>query len=272
VLIEYSHRFTATLDIIAIAALAAYVWRRYRSASRVFRSSITALGLVVVQAALGGIVVLSKLEALNVTLHLGTAMILAGTLVFAAVAAFSVDVEARSPATGFTSLARVTAGCAFALILVGGWVRGAGAGLAFGDWPLMGGRAVPDLSASPAALQFTHRALAVGLGVLVVALVVRAWRTPAKERTLAALATVAACLYGGQVLVGASLVWTRLAAAPEVAHVALASLLWGSLVATAAASRVCRIPVMPTEGRSRILDVTGSMPVGAGADHDGGSR
>jgi heme A synthase len=133
----------------------------------------------------------------------------------------------------------VAAGWAFALILVGGWVRGAGAGLAFRDWPLMDGQLIPDVTVSLKALQFTHRVLALGLGVLVAVVLTRAWRLPAPERTLAVLASVAAGLYVGQVLVGAALVWTTLAAAAVVAHVALAGLIWGTLVAVAAASRVC---------------------------------
>jgi heme A synthase len=239
VLIEYSHRLTATLDIVAVGVLAVYAWRRYRSVPRVVRPAVAALGLVVVQAALGGIVVLTKLEALNVTLHLGTAMVLAGTLVLATVAAFSVEAVLSRSIPSFTVLARVAAGWALALILVGGWVRGAGASLAFGDWPLMDGRLVPDLTASLKALQFTHRVLALGLGVLVAAVLLRAWRLRVQERTLAALASAAAALYLGQVLVGAAIVWTTLSPASVVAHVALSSLLWGILVAVAAASPVC---------------------------------
>jgi heme A synthase len=238
VLIEYSHRFTATLDIVAVAVLAVYAWRRYRDHPRVVGPSVAALGLIVVQAALGGIVVLTKLEALNVTLHLGTAMVLAASLVLATVGAFSVDAVIARPSGSFTTLAGITAGWAFGLILVGGWVRGAGAGLAFGDWPLMGGRAVPDLSVGSQALQFSHRALALGLGILLGILLVRSWGPSGPARAVRVLATVAAGCYLGQVLVGAALVWTGLAAAPEVAHVGLASGIWGTLVAVFAASRL----------------------------------
>jgi heme a synthase len=256
VLIEYSHRLTATLDIVAVAALAVYAWRRYRSVPRVFRPSVAALGLIVVQAALGGIVVLTKLEALNVTLHLGTAMVVATTLVLASVAAYSVDAKPSPRLGSFTVLARFTAGWAFALILVGGWVRGAGAGLAFGDWPLMDGRVVPDLTVRVNAIHFAHRTLALGLGVLIVVLLVRAWRLPARDATLAVLASVAAACYVGQVLVGASLVWTSLGAASEVAHVALAGLIWGSLVAVAAASQVSVAERAPSDAPVPALETT----------------
>jgi len=256
VLIEYSHRFTATLDIIAVAVLAVYAWRRYRDRPRVVSPAVAALGLIVVQAALGGIVVLSKLEALNVTLHLGTAMVLAAALVLATVGAFSVESVATRPASSLTVLAAVTAGWAFGLILVGGWVRGAGAGLAFGDWPLMGGRAIPDLSVGSQALQFSHRALALGLGVLIGVLVVRAWRRPSPSRAAAVLASVAAGCYLGQVLMGAALVWTRLATAPEVAHVALASAIWGTLVAVFAVSRLRVVEPVPAGTPASALERT----------------
>src|SRR5947209_9846976 len=55
--IEYSHRFTAFIDVLAIAVLAVAAWRRYRHVPRVFWPSVTALGLVVLQAILGAIVV-----------------------------------------------------------------------------------------------------------------------------------------------------------------------------------------------------------------------
>jgi heme A synthase len=51
------------------------------------------------------------------------------------------------------------------------------------------------------------------------------------------LAAVAALLFVTQVLTGAANVWSRLAPAAVVAHVAVAGLAWGAMVATAATSR-----------------------------------
>jgi cytochrome c oxidase assembly protein subunit 15 len=238
-IIEYSHRMTAFVDIVLVGVLVVVAARRYRGVRRVFRTAWLAVGLVIAQAVLGGIVVKGDLAALLVTAHFGTAMILAGVLVYASVAAFSVAVRPVGPVDPFTSLARAAAGATFVLMAVGAYVRGQNAGLAFGDWPLMEGRLVPRLSSTPAALQFTHRLLALVVGVLVAVLAVRAGRLGPDRRPAVALAFVVAGLFVAQVLVGAANVWSRLAPPAVVAHVALAGLVWGAVVATAAASRAC---------------------------------
>jgi heme A synthase len=86
---------------------------------------------------------------------------------------------------------------------------------------------------------FVHRALALLVGVYVAVVAVRAWPLRLTRRPFAALALGAACLYLAQVLIGAANVWTRLAPGAVVAHVAVSSLIWATLVAAAAASRAC---------------------------------
>src|SRR5205823_10303259 len=188
----------------------------------------------------GGVVVKGDLAALLVTAHFGTAMVLAGVLVYVTVASFSLLARPSGHPDAFTWLARAAALATLALMAVGTYVRGENAGLAFRDWPLMNGRLVPSLSTTPAALHFAHRMLAVMVGVLVVALLVPAWRRRRSSGPATALAFTAAGLFVAQVLVGAANVWTRLATPAVVAHVALAGLVWGSLVATAAAASACR--------------------------------
>jgi cytochrome c oxidase assembly protein subunit 15 len=239
-LVEYAHRMTAFVDVVLVALLAFFAWRRYRSERRVFRPAIAAAVLVVFQAVLGGIVVKGDLHALLVTAHFMTAMVLAGTLVVATVAAFSIGLTA-SPIRSMDGLARLawlTATGLFALLGVGAYVRGEGAGLAFGDWPLMGGRLIPRLSHLAAALHFAHRALALVVFVLAVALVLAAWRARSHRPAVARLAMLAVGLFAAQILVGAANVWSRLAPAAITAHVAVAGLLWGTVVAAAEASRL----------------------------------
>src|SRR5205807_1268867 len=158
-------------------------------------------------AALGGVVVKGDLAALLVTAHFGTAMVLAGVLVYATVASFSLPAHPSGSADVFAWLARAAALATFALMAVGAYVRGENAGLAFPDWPLMNGRVVPSLSSLPAALHFAHRVLAVAVGVLVVALAVAAWRRRRGSGPATALAFAAAGLFVAQVLVGAANVW-----------------------------------------------------------------
>jgi heme a synthase len=247
-LIEYSHRLMASILIVVVAALAVVAWRRYRPVRRVFRPAVAALGLVLFQAVLGAIVVWSRLEALNVTAHFATALLLLATLTYATVAAFSVDAAASAPREPLAVMARLSAAGAFVVLLVGALVRGEGAGLAFSGWPLMDGRLVPDVSSLPAAVHFGHRLLAGLTGLLVAWLAHVAWRARERHPAAASLAVVAASLYGVQILVGAANVWTRLSVPVVITHVVVSSLIWAALVATAASAGVRRDDRDPVTG------------------------
>ena len=237
-LIEYSHRLSAFVVIVLVTALAVVARVRYRAVPGVVVPSTLALGLVLFQALLGAVVVWSGLEALNVTAHLATALILAGSLVVATVAAFSVDARSGGGPGPLVVPARVAAAATFALSIVGALVRAEGAGRVFDDWPLMDGSVVPDISSVAAAVHVAHRVAAALVTVLVVWFAVRAWRHRRRYRVAAALAQAAVGLFLVQVMVGAANVWTGLAAPAVVAHVALASLAWGALVAAAASAGI----------------------------------
>jgi protoheme IX farnesyltransferase len=114
-------------------------------------------------------------------------------------------------------------------MLLGSWVTGHRAGLAFADFPLMNGALVPDLVLAAQQIQFAHRLLAVGVAglVLVTAWVVqRQTDNPALRR----LATVASGLMVLQVGLGAANVWSQLAAYFVVPHLAVGAALWASLL------------------------------------------
>jgi heme A synthase len=260
-IIEYTHRMTAFVDVVLVGVLAVVAWRRYRPEPRVARPAIAAVVLVVFQAVLGGIVVKGELGALLVTAHFMTAMVLAGTLVVATVAAFSLDrtKTAIRSMDGLSRIAWLTALGVFALLGVGAYVRGEGAGLAFHDWPLMDGRAVPNLSSLHPALHFTHRALALLVFVATAVFAATAWRARARRPAVARLAVVAAALFAAQILVGAAIVWSRLAPAAVTAHVAVGGLLWGAVVAAAETARVT-VPV-GADGQMGAPATQGSMAV-----------
>lgn len=236
-LIEYSHRFTAFLDIVLVAVLALVVWRRYSRIRRLTAPATAALFLIFFQAGLGGIVVKGELHALLVSAHLATAMVFAGVLVYVTVASFTLGAKTSGPADGLTPLAWMAAAGTLVLIAVGAYVRGEEAGLVFPDWPLMHGRLVPVISSAPAGIHFAHRVLAVVVGILVLLVAVRARRERPPGDAVTVLSAVAVLLFVAQVLIGAANVWSKLAAAAVVAHVAVAGLAWGAVVATAATSR-----------------------------------
>lgn len=238
-IIEYSHRLLASVAVVLVVLLAATALRSLRRVPRLLWPSLAAVALILLQAGLGAVVVSRKLEATLVTAHFATAMLLAGVLVYvtATALAFSRGRPAEEPPDPlFTRMAVLTAGATLVLLLVGAYVRGQDAGLAFPDWPLMNGRLVPDLG-GVATAHFAHRALAVTVGMLVAFLALRAWTMPVRSPDLVALSTAAFALHVAQVMVGAANVWTRLAAPAVVAHVTLSSLVWGALVALATRAR-----------------------------------
>lgn len=236
-IIEYTHRFAAFLDIVLVSLLTIVCWRRYSRIRRVNIPATAAVLLILFQAVLGGIVVKGELHALLVSAHLATAMVFAGVLVYVTIASFTLDADVRGLTDGLTWLARLAAAGTLALIAVGAYVRGEGAGLVFPDWPLMDGRLVPSISSAPVAIHFAHRLLSLVVGVLVLVVAVRARRERTRRDPAVVLARVTALLFAVQVLVGAANVWSKLAPAAVVAHVAVASLTWGAVVATAVSAR-----------------------------------
>ncbi|MGH2785466.1 MAG: COX15/CtaA family protein, partial [Actinomycetota bacterium] len=239
--IEFSHRFVAALVVIMIGALLVAAWRGYRRTRRILWPSAAALVLVLVQAGLGAVVVGQRLRAAYVTAHFAVAMILFATLLYGAVNAFCIrraEKGVTEPVIGrsFARLATWSAVVTFALLLVGAYVRGANAGLAFPDWPLMGGRLIPKLG-EHATPHFLHRLIALGAGVLVLMLIRRAFKSEAREPAVRAIAATLGVLYVAQVLVGAANVWSRLSEAAIVAHVSLGALTWGASVTLAFVSR-----------------------------------
>lgn len=250
-IIEYSHRAIGAIAIAMLAVTAVFAVVRFRDRAAIAIPAAVSLLAILMQAALGAIVVSSGNNPTLVAFHIATAMMLVGMLAYMTVVAYAPE-DTSAPADATTArLATAAAGSVYLLILVGAYMRGEGAGLAFGDWPLMDGRLIPALE-GPAALQFAHRAVAVAVGLIVAAFVVHAIRIRRSNRTIAAFAFAAGILFVAQAVVGGIQVLTRLSPAPVVAHVALSSTLWACLVAAATIARRTRPVADRTRGRAQV--------------------
>ena len=226
--IEHSHRLVAAAVIVLVGLTAVAAWRSRRPRT-VRWAAIAAVAMVLAQAVLGAIVVWAKLEAESVTLHLATALALVALLEFIAF-------RSRWPAPPrsqrarrsrrFVRLAMVGAGLTYAQMLVGSTVTGHDAGLAYPVHVL-----VPDLTFSAAQLQFAHRALGVLVGITVIAIWLRARRTQRMHPTITRLAGYASGLVVVQIALGLANVANRLSALTVVPHLAVGSLLWGTMFA-----------------------------------------
>jgi heme o synthase len=228
--IEHTHRLIAAMAVGPLVGLVALitVFTSRRRDRVLLWAAVVAGVLVIVQALLGGQVVIRQLQRELVTAHLGMALtVLAMTILIADRAAHG---RFPRPTRGApTLLVLVTGAAVFAQMLLGSWVTGHNAGLAFTDFPLMNGSLAPDLATVEQGIQLAHRALAVVVLVLVV------WMTRAVRRSTAAelprlLANTAAVLILVQLALGAANVWSRLSALFVVPHLAVGSALFGVTV------------------------------------------
>jgi heme o synthase len=240
-LIEFSHRFLVFVTSILVGFTAFYAWRDHKSSPKILNPAFAAIPLVIGQAVLGGIVVRTDLNPWWVTAHFAVALAFVADVVYLCVQSFLVagvstadTTETRGPtaAHGLAGFALFTAGATALLLLVGTYVRAKSAGLAFTDWPLMGGRLVPALGGAATAM-FVHRVLAATVFLLVLWLAVRIRAGEPRSRPLVFLSTLALILFIAQILAGAANVLTKLQPWAVVTHVALSVLIWATMVALA---------------------------------------
>ena len=135
--------------------------------------------------------------------------------------------------TGYQRLAVSTAVATFALIIVGGVVRvsdsglGCGpAGSGFSGWPFCNGDLVPGVNLN-SIIEYTHRVLAVVVGLMILALFVQAFR---RYRFLLAPTGALLALVAVQGALGGLTVEENLEEAYVAAHLGLAMLLLGLLL------------------------------------------
>jgi len=117
----------------------------------------------------------------------------------------------------------------FALILLGGYVKALGAGLACPDWPTCEGGTLTDTesetpySDQQVAAEVIHRAVASVVGVLVILAAIAAWRLPGVLRTARLLIFASLPLLAVQVLLGGRTVTGGLEPLVVTAHLGTAT-------------------------------------------------
>ncbi|MDQ3785056.1 MAG: COX15/CtaA family protein [Actinomycetota bacterium] len=228
--IEYSHRLMAAVVLLLLAGLAALAVWRHRASPAIVWPSVAAFGLVVFQALLGAVVVKLELQAVSVVLHLGTALLLVGVLVYLVVASSPGGDRAATTDRSLSRQGAMLAGAVWMLLLSGSYVTGADAGYVFPDWPLMNGSLLPNLAVESYAIHWAHRVLAALVGVVVALFAVKVVRRRGAMPGAARLAHAVAGGYVLQIVVGAANIWTRLNAAVVTAHLLVGALLFGGLV------------------------------------------
>ncbi|HUQ40422.1 MAG TPA: COX15/CtaA family protein [Acidimicrobiales bacterium] len=226
-IIEMTHRYLASAVSIGVIATCVVAVLFHRDDRRTVALGGAIVPLVAAQALLGAYVVHRELEAWTVVAHLGLGMAFAATLIALTVHLLVVGRGPGDPAA--TRPLGVAAAAVYGQLLLGSYVTGRHAGLAFTDFPLHGGRVIPDgLGHAVPTLQFAHRLWAYVVVALVVTAAVRARRVLGPDAAAARLATAGAGLVCVQVVLGALNIWTRLHSAVVTAHLTVATFIWGA--------------------------------------------
>ena len=238
VLFEHGHRLAATFVGSLTLVLAGWlIVREPRPGVRLL--GMLALFAVTLQGVLGGVTVLYKLPlAVSVT-HACLAQVffcLTVTLAVVTGDGWRRPLPTLGVGAGLPALAIATTVLVFAQLVLGALMRHMKAGLAIPDFPLAFGRLLPPLVTPLITIHFAHRVGALIVLAAVSTLALRARRAPQPLRRPAFLA---AGLVALQLLLGATIIWSRRAVVPTTTHVVIgAALLASCLVVALRASRL----------------------------------
>ncbi|HEY6079725.1 MAG TPA: COX15/CtaA family protein [Polyangiaceae bacterium] len=258
--IELGHRATSGLDFLGVLALASLAWRRLPGRHPARLAALAALGLILVEVAIGARLVLLNLVGSNMSFdravvmpaHLVTTSLLIGSLAATTYFSSPARLVARATTTA-AELARIRLALrwivATGLLLM--LVSMTGAVTALGDtvYPVQGATALEHLQNDQAEgahflgkLRVVHPLLAL-LGVAAL------WIAASRAREVTGFAPIqrlGALLYLGgglALLIGLLNIWLGAPGYMQVVHLAMACLLWlgsvvlGSMLADARGSR-----------------------------------
>jgi len=142
----------------------------------------------------------------------------------------------------------------FGLIVIGSVVRTTGSGLACPDWPLCHGRLIPPMQFN-VLIEWFHRLVALMVGLLLLATAAWTFLRPETRGRLGGLAALAIVLYFTQALLGALTVWKLLDPSVVSGHLAVALLLFSTLLVFSLAARAEAEP-------GAMVDATQARPAG----------
>jgi protoheme IX farnesyltransferase len=166
------------------------------------------------------------------------------------------------PMPSLRTLALASATLTFTLVVIGAIVRVTGSGLGCPDWPLCYGGALPPLSDEKAWIEWIHRAVAVVVGLFVLALAFVAVRHHRDRPGLVALSLGALALTGFQAWLGRETVRLGNSGESVTAHLAAAMLLLGLLTLIAVRARYpARFPSPGASQRFTLLAAFAALSV-----------
>ncbi|HEX6115192.1 MAG TPA: COX15/CtaA family protein [Geminicoccaceae bacterium] len=223
VMLEWVHRLLAGVILGPLVLLIGWLaWRRRQDHPRMPAYAAALIGLLLVQAGLGGVTVLDQNSPWSVALHLSTALLLLSALCL--ILARSRPALAR-PAGAAGPLSMAVWLLALSAMASAAMTTKSGAALACSTWPLCDGALIPDLSDPAIRLNFSHRVLALGVGLGALAL----YATCRGRSDLGPLSSLVLLLTLAEIALGALVVLWLVPLATAILHQALGVLIFGAI-------------------------------------------
>ncbi|MGE0229625.1 MAG: heme A synthase [Dehalococcoidia bacterium] len=240
-IIEYTHRTAAAIVGVLVVATAIVTLRTRWGDVPSRWLAITSLPLLGFQAWLGKETVERELPPEVVTFHLATAMVLLAILTVMAGFAYLGSDRAPDVSERRGSMVRAASAGAvimFIVLLSGAYVVGANATSACTSWPGCAEAAIPFADGGrEQSIHWLHRFVVVGGLLAVTGVTWAVLRNRSAGRLMRRSAWLLVVLYGTQILVGASNMWTDFSEASRVAHLALGAAIWSLMVLIAIGGR-----------------------------------
>ena len=225
---EFAHRIIGAVTSVFLIALCYKRFRIYSGTSKVV--PIITIALLLLQIALGGIVVLLKLPVDLTTVHFGVAIIIFSLTFYLAF----FDGTDKKPVLSITNRSGLFLLLAILIItqaLLGAFVRHSGAGLACPDFPKCLGFWVPPNLAGIVLTHFLHRLVAYGVLSFALIIYISSFMCEwlKESRTILMLLLILTLV---QVLVGVAVVHSKLLFSVTAIHITLALLILSTVLYT----------------------------------------
>lgn len=234
--IEWVHRVGTSIEGVLVLGLAVGAWVFWRNRREIKILVPLMLGILVVEAILGGIIAENPKSAGVLAVHFGSSLVTVASVLLTSVVLFE---SAGADAVRDRPLPRRFAWSVGGLIAlmyvvgyIGAYIGHMGIGLACPDWPLCQGAVVPSLGGAGGVARATdliHRYAAFALVVATIALFFWTRRVRHARPDLYRGAVVAMVIIVLQALAGGYLVASHLSLGSRLLHAGLVAVYFGAL-------------------------------------------
>lgn len=207
--LPYIHRLLAALTGIGLMASMIFAWRQYRNLSWLVYPLTAAVSLMAAQIFLGRLFAIQGGQPFLSALHFALAMAVLGLAVLVAVLTYWLSYGSRNllePNSGlkltlkfkslFGRFSLWTLAAVMLLFISGTLVSASGANAACQGWPLC------EAGDTLGWINLVHRVITLGTGLMVIGLLVQAWRTQRSQTAILVSTTAASVLFFSQALMG----------------------------------------------------------------------